>query len=183
MPKSALLIVDMLNDFVRKDGALYVPGAENIVENIGKIKGTAGETNVLVVYANDSHAEDDPEFKAWPKHCVKGSYGSEIYEQLKPANRDAVIEKQTLSAFSDSDLERLLKENGVNSLIIAGVATDYCVRAAALDAANLGYDVSVVVDAIAGVDLQKGDQHKALVEMGNSGVKPVYTKQFLEGLL
>lgn len=183
MGKKAVLIVDMLNDFVRKDGALYVPGAENIVENIGKIRGTAGESNVLVIYANDSHDPYDKEFEQWPRHAVRTSYGAEVYEELKPEEKDIIIEKQTLSAFSNSDLERILKKEGVDTLIITGVATEYCVKEAALGSRERDFEAYVVVDAIAGVDLQAGDQYKALVEMGLKGVRPVYTKQVLEELL
>ena len=181
--KKALLVVDMLNDFVQEDGKLPVPGAKEIVENIGRIRGTAGQYDVAVVYANDAHAEDDPEFKAWPKHCVAGTEGAEVVKELVPRMGDLVIPKQDLSVFTNREADRLLREAEIHELYVTGVATEYCVRGAALDALTKGYKVNVVVDAIAGVDLKKGDQARALLEMGNTGAKPVYTKQVLEELV
>jgi len=136
-----------------------------------------------VVYANDAHAEDDPEFKAWPKHCVAGTEGAEVVKELVPRMGDLVIPKQDLSVFTNREADRLLREAEIHELYVTGVATEYCVRGAALDALTKGYKVNVVVDAIAGVDLKKGDQARALLEMGNTGAKPVYTKQVLEELV
>ena len=190
----AILVVDMLNDFVQEDGKLPVPGAQTLVENIGRIRGTAGEYDVFVVYANDAHTEDDPEFKAWPPHCVKGTYGAEVVEELKPKEGDLVIPKQDLSVFTNKEAERLLRERGVDELYVTGVATEYCVRGAALDALAKGYKVNLVVDAIAGVDEiklpdgtvvpeTKGAVNRALLEMGNAGARPVYTAKVLEELV
>ncbi len=190
----AILVVDMLNDFVQEDGKLPVQGAKTLVENIGKIRGTAGEYDVLVVYANDAHAEDDPEFKAWPPHAVAGTYGAEVVDELKPAKGDLVIPKQDLSVFTNKEADRLLRERGIDELYVMGVATEYCVRGAALDALTKGYKVNVVVDAIAGVDEiklpdgtvvpeTKGAVARALLEMGNAGAKPMYTANVLEELV
>jgi nicotinamidase/pyrazinamidase len=179
----AVVIVDMLNDFVNKDGALYMQGAQGLVECIGKIKGKAYEQGVLVVYANDSHAPDDVEFKVWPRHCVKGEYGAEIVKELAPTGIDVIFEKQTLFAFDNPETDRILRARDIDELFIAGVATEYCIRGAALGAARLGYKTNVVVDAIAGVDIQKGDQYRALLEMGNGGVRPVYSSKVLEELV
>jgi len=182
----ALVIVDMLNDFVQENGALPVKGAKDLVENIAMLAEKARAQGITVVYANDAHAPDDKEFKLWPKHCVKDTYGAQVVEKLKPQLDDLVITKQDLSLFTNPDAEwNLTKRLGklVQQLYITGVATEYCVGAAALDARKLGYTVNVVVDAIAGVDLQKGDQYKALIEMGNAGVRPIDTKTALEELV
>ena len=194
MDKKAIVIVDMLNDFVNEDGALAVPGAKEIVENIGKIKGTAGEYGVMVVYANDAHDPDDIEFKLWPKHAVKDTYSAMVINELAPGKKDNVFEKQDIPMFTNPDLNTLLQKNEIDELYITGVATEYCVRGAVLNgedkfgdavkgAIDIGYKVNVVVDAIAGVDVQKGDQYKALIEMGNAGAKPKYTAQVLEELV
>ncbi len=177
----ALVIVDMLNDFVDEKGALPVKGARDLVGNIVSLKKAAENYNLAVVYANDAHTEDDPEFKVWPKHCVKDTFGAKVIDELVADGK--AFEKQDLSMFTNKEADKVLRQYGISELYITGVATEYCVRAAALDARKLGYKVNVVVDAIAGVDLQKGDQYKALLEMGNAGVRPVTTKQALEELV
>lgn len=194
----AILIVDMLNDFVKKDekyqGKLVVEGAKNIVENIGKIKGKAEEYNVLVVYANDWHEKDDPEFKVWPEHALKNTYGAEIVDIIKPNEYNLLIKKQDLSVFTNKDVDKILSGKNVDELYVTGVATEYCVRAATLDALTKNYKVNVVVDAIAGVDEivlpdgnivpeTKGAVNRALLEMGNKGAKPIYTANVLEELV
>lgn len=199
----AIVVVDMLNDFVREEheggkGKLVVGGAEKIVENIGRIKGTAGIYNVLVIYANDAHAQEDPEFIGyggqWPEHCVKGTKGAEVIPELKPAAGDVVLEKQALSMFTNPEADKILRERGVDELYLTGVATEYCVRAAALDAIARGYKVKVVVDAITGVDEillpngvpvpeTKGAVARALLEMGNAGARPVYTTKALDEIV
>ena len=189
--KRAIVIVDMLNDFVKENiegdaeykGKLVVPGAAGLIEKIGRIRGAAGQQNILVIYATDRHIPKDPEFEVWPEHAVEGTYGAAVVDELAPAENNLVIAKQDLSFFTNREADRLLKQHGIAALDFTGVATEYCVRAGALDAANLGYKVNVVVDAIAGVDLQKGDQYRALLEMGNAGIRPIYTKQLLEEML
>jgi len=190
----ALVIVDMLNDFVDENGALPVEGARGLVENIGKIKGTAGEYGVFVVYANDAHSPEDIEFKKWPRHCVKGEYGAEVIDKLTPRENDLVIEKQDLSVFTNPETDKLLRERGIDELIVTGVATEYCVRGAVLDGLELKYKVNVVVDGIAGVDEivlpdgtsvpgTKGAEARSLIEMGNVGARPMYTAQVLEEIV
>jgi len=188
----------MLNDFVAQDGTyqpkLPVREAETLVETIGKVKRKAKECGVLVMYANDAHAKDDPEFKLWPEHALKGTYGAEVVDGLKPTKRDIIVEKQDLSVFTNPETQAILKKARVDELYIMGVATEYCIRGAALDAVDLRYKVNVVVDAIAGVDEiilpngravpeTKGAVTRALLEMGNKRVRPVYTAQALEELV
>lgn len=181
------MIVDMLNDFVNEDGNLPVQNAGELVENIQKLRDAAD----IVLYANDAHAENDPEFKLWPKHCVKGTYGAEVVEALKPRKGDYIIEKQDLSVFTNKKAEEVLREQQIDRIFVTGVATEYCVRGAALDARKRGYDVGLVVDAIAGVDEiklpdgtsvpeTKGAVNRALLEMGNAGAEPMYTANLLE---
>ncbi len=183
----AVLIVDMLNDFVEEDGKLQVPGAKKIVEKIGQLRGAAYEQGVYVVYANDAHTVDDPEFQTFPEHAVQGTYGAQIITQLQPARpaleKELVINKQDLSVFTNPEADRMLKQRGIDELLVTGVATEYCVRGATLDALARQYRVNVVVDAIAGVDINPGDQYRALLEMGNAGAKPIYANQALEQMV
>jgi len=178
----AVVIVDMLNDFVDEKGALPVKGALELVGNIIKIKKKAEEHGIIVVYANDSHAEGDPEFKIWPRHAVKGESGADMVEGLSPTDKDIVIEKQELSLFTNQHADNILKEKDVDELFLMGVATDYCVKESVLDALKNSYAVNVVVDAIAGVDLKPGGQSRALLEMSNAGAKAKTTEQVLEEL-
>lgn len=190
MKMKALVIVDMLNDFVNPNGKLPVPNAENIVDNIARLRAAYPK----VIYANDAHAEDDPEFQVWPEHAVKGTDGANIIPQLAPVNGEVVLEKQDLYMFTNPNADAILRQQGIDELYITGVATEYCVRGVALTdkdkfgntvqgAIQRGYKVNVVVDAIAGVDLKPGDQYRALVEMGNAGVRAVTTQQALEEMV
>lgn len=179
----AVVIVDMLKDFVQENGALPVKEAEDIVDKIRMIRHQARKEGILVVYANDAHAEDDPEFAVWPKHAVKETYGSEVIDELMPEALDIVIEKQELSMFAKTTAHETLRQHGIDELYFTGVCTEYCVKLGAIEAAVLDYKTYVVIDAIAGVDITKGDQFKALVEMGNYGVRPKYTKEVLEELV
>jgi len=205
--KKAIVIVDMLNDFARNDekyqGKLFVQGSRGIIENIKAIKEVAKKAGVPVIYANDAHEPDDKEFEKWPEHAVKGTYGAKIIDELVATEKNVVCEKQDLSVFTNAAFDEYLAKEGIEELIVTGVATDYCVRAIALEtkskygelipgAIDRRYNVTVVVDAIAGVDeivlpdgssvlKSKGAVAKSLLEMGSAGVKPVYTSDVLEG--
>ena len=191
----ALLVVDMLNDFVKSDGnycgKLVVPGASGLVEGIAGLVKCARENGVVVAYANDAHSSNDPEFNSWPQHAVEGTYGAEVIEGLAPKDSDLIFKKQHLSVFTNKSADIILKERGVDEIYVVGVATEYCVKSAVLDGLKNGYSLNVVVDAIAGVDEirlpggtsvpeTKGAVARALVEMGNAGAKAVYAKRALE---
>ncbi len=201
----ALVIVDMLNDFVQENGALPVPDAYKLVDNINAIKKIAYQNGIWVVYATDAHDQDDKEFENWPVHAVKDTYGAQVIDELQPKEGDIVIEKQDLYMFTNPDADRLLRQKGIDELIVTGVATEYCVRGVALTdldkygnkvegAIDRGYKVNLVVDGIAGVDEivlpdntivpgTRGAVARALVELGNAGVQPKYTTQVLEEMV
>jgi nicotinamidase-related amidase len=145
----ALLVIDMLKDFVHKDGALPVEGAAKLVprinEEITKFRGRGAP----VIFIADSHTSDDKEFEIWPKHCVKGSEGAEVVEDLDRKDEDEIVEKTTYSAFYNTRLEEVLKEKGVTELVLTGVLTDICVMHTAADAAMRGYRVRVLKDCVA----------------------------------
>ena len=192
----ALLIIDMLNDFVPQEGyesKLPVTGAETLVENIAAIKAQAEQKGYVVVYANDSHPEDSEEFKLWPVHCIKGTYGAEVVEGLEPGQAQ-VFEKDSLDVFTNQEFDCTMRQQGVDEFYVVGVATEYCDRAVVLGALQRGYKVNLVVDAIAGVDEivlpdgnavpgTKGAVANALMEMAAAGAKPVYTARALEELI
>ena len=146
---SALLVIDMLNDFIAEGGALLVPGARRIVPRIAEIIAEARVQGVPVIYVTDSHREDDHEFRHWPPHAVAGSWGAKVVEELEPAPGDYVVPKRRYSAFFGTDLDNYLREMGVRTLYLTGVLTNICVYATALDAAMRNYGVKVFKDAVA----------------------------------
>ena len=165
--KKCLIIVDMLNDFVNADGALYVTGAETLVDGIATKANEFIANGDIVVYANDGHTIDDPEFKTFPKHCVIGENGAEIVDGLKfaldqGANR---FYKTTFSGFSNEGLNGYLKAL-VDEIYICGVATDFCIKETAIDGANRDFKVFVYADLIKGL----GGAEAALKEMAMRGV-------------
>jgi len=146
--RSALIVVDMQNDFCMKDGALYIKGAEEIFDNTRKAIEEARRSNVKVIFTQDWHEEDDPEFDIWPKHCIKGTWGSEIIEILGSSEEDHKIKKRRYSAFFGTDLDLFLREDGIEDLVICGVSANICVLHTAGDASMRGYNVSILKDCV-----------------------------------
>jgi nicotinamidase-related amidase len=147
--KTALLITDMIHDFIDENGALHVPGAQAIVPRIAELASEARAAGAHVIYVNDTHDLDDSEFEMWPEHAVRGSQGSAIIKGLEPEEGDHVIEKTRYSGFFETRLDELLKRLGVNHVVITGTVTNICVLSTATDASMRGYMVSVPADAVA----------------------------------
>ena len=188
-----LLVVDMLTDFVRENGKLPVPIAESLVGNIQELREGVYNAGGNVFYANDAHAEDDPEFESFPPHAIKGTPGAEVIYELAPKEGDVVLEKQDLSVYTNPKARQAFIDAGITDLYVAGVATEYCVRGATLDGLEDGLNIHVVVDAIAGVDeivlpdgvsvpQTKGKVAYACMEMAAVGAKPAYTADVLKEL-
>ncbi len=165
----ALLIIDMLNDFVRPDGRLYFPKARGIVPAVARLREAFAKHGRPVAYSNDAHPEDSAEFRIWPPHCLAGSEGAAVVPELAPGPGDGVYPKDSLRAFSNPDLETDLRAAGVAELFVCGTATEYCVKEAVIGALARGFKVVVVQDAIAGVDLQPGAVAQALEAMRRAG--------------
>ena len=182
----ALLIVDFQNDFC-PGGALPVADGDKIAAPINALL----DSFDLVVATRDWHPPNHGSFAGidvdpaewrgadppsiWPVHCVQGTPGAELYAGLDEAKVDVVIDKgqdpnsQGYSGFQDTRLGDLLRGRGVDRLYVAGLATDYCVKNTVLDARRLGFDVTVIEDAIRGVDVQTGDSERAVEEMREAG--------------
>jgi nicotinamidase/pyrazinamidase len=150
--KSALLVVDMLNDFVEEKGALSVPGAKGIVSSIAELAREAREIGVPVIYINDSHDPDDAEFEMWGPHAITGTKGAQVVKGLEPRSGDHVLAKKRFSAFFGTELEEILKKLGVEHVVITGTVTNICIFATALDAIIRGYAVTVVEEGVAALD-------------------------------
>ncbi len=162
-PGTAVLVIDMLNDFVLEGAPLQVPGAMDLAHRIAPFLDKAREAGVPVIYVCDHHDPDDEEFKRWPPHCIKGTEGAKVVEPLKPKEGDRCTPKRRYSAFFETKLEDMLKELGVKTLILTGLLTDVCVYCTALDAGQRGYEVVVPKDLV--IALSEEDHHWALRQM------------------
>ncbi|HEY7737274.1 MAG TPA: isochorismatase family protein [Candidatus Limnocylindrales bacterium] len=186
-PSTALVVVDVQNDFADPGGNLSVNGGDGIVPVVDALIGSAAAAGAFVVYTQDWHPQSTPHFAKdggiWPVHCVAGSWGAELHPGLTvsgPVVRKGANGEDGYSGFSMRDpvtgdttpteLDGLLRDRGVRRVVVCGLATDYCVRATALDAVRLGYPTSVAADAIAAVDLRPGDGEQALAELVAAGV-------------
>ncbi len=165
--KEALLVLDMLNDFVFEGAPLEVPDTRKILPIIKAEIDRARAAGNPVIYVCDAHAPDDKEFRkfGWPAHGVRGSRGAEVVDELKPHSGDLVIRKTTYGAFYGTDLDETLRRLGVDSLRLTGVVTHICVMFTAMDAVLRDYAVTVVVDGVA--DLSGEDHDAALRIMKN----------------
>lgn len=167
MNKQALLVIDMLNDFVREGGALYIgPAARGVISEGRAVIEQARVDGVPVVYLCDRHRAGDAEFNMFAPHCLGGSEGAEIVAALQPRPGEVVIPKRRYSAFFGTELELLLREMKVKELTLVGVCTNICVLYTAADARMRGWDVQVPARAVASFD---EEAHRfALREMENT---------------
>jgi nicotinamidase/pyrazinamidase len=171
----ALIIVDVQRDFTPPDGALAVPHGDEVIAPINAL--AASGAYDLVVATRDWHPPDHSSFQSqggpWPAHCVRGTPGAEFHPALDQSKFDAVIDKGVersdpgYSAFENTPLQALLDQEGIDSLTITGLATDYCVRQTALDALGLGLGVEIPIAAVRGID--DADVRRALDELAESG--------------
>jgi nicotinamidase-related amidase len=153
--RSAVLVIDMANDFVYPTGVIadaggpeYQKRAQAIIPPLGRLLDAAREAGVLVIYATDAHQPGDSELRKWPPHAMKGTRQAEIVAGLKPGPTDVVLEKQTYSPFLSTDLEKILRREGVSRLYIAGLHTDCCARHTSGDAFQKGFDLVWVTDGM-----------------------------------
>ena len=163
MSLKTLLIIDMLSDFVLPSAPLEVPDTRKIIHNIEREIIRARAEGYPVVYVCDAHAPDDKEFQIWPRHCVKGSKGAQVIDELEPEPKDTVVEKTTYSGFFNTRLDEVLKSIGATELIITGCVTNICILYTSSDAVLRGYNVTVPKDCVAG--LNKEDHEFALRQM------------------
>lgn len=145
----AFLIIDMLKDFVRKNGKLEVPKSREIIQNIQEKLEKQREKNNLIIYVADRHREKDKEFKNYPPHAIAGTEGAEIIKELEPKKNEIVINKRRFSAFYGTDLDLTLREKDIKKLTITGILTNICVLYTAADAKMREYEVSVPRDSVA----------------------------------
>jgi nicotinamidase-related amidase len=159
MKKEALLVIDMLNDFVLPGAPLEVPETHTVIPVIRREIDRTRAAGTPILYVCDNHAPDDKEFTkfGWPAHAVKGTKGAEVVAELKPAPSDIVILKNTYSGFYDTRLDEALKVLGADSLRLTGCVTHICVLFTAADAVLRDYAVTVVEDGVAGIAREDHD--------------------------
>lgn len=187
---TALIVIDVQNDFADPAGTLYVPGGEKSVEFINERIAAARQSGARVAYTQDWHPEETPHFQdfggIWPVHCVAGTSGAEFYPSLEVLDDAIRIRKGTggedgYSGFtmrdpetgeeSSTGLADRLNELGVEKVVVVGLALDYCVKESALDAARLGFDTTLLADGTRAVNLAPGDGSRAVADLVNAGVK------------
>jgi nicotinamidase/pyrazinamidase len=159
----ALLIVDMLNDFIREGAPLEVPAARGIVDNIRERLQQARHQGMAVIYICDAHDPEDEEFQIWPAHAVRGTEGSQVIAELAPQPEDVVVHKTTYAGFYNTNLEEKLRQRGVTHLILTGVVTNICILYIAFEAVVRGYKVQVPENCVA--PLYPEDHRWALKQM------------------
>lgn len=153
MSERALIVVDMLNDFVDEKGALYCgQTAKDIIPFIRTRIGDYRKTGSLVIYLQDSHAEDDKEFERFPRHSVTGTWGHQIVPELAPKPGDVVIQKRRYSGFFETQLSDLLKNRNIGDVEVVGVCTNICVMDTAGGLANRDYNITVPRAGVADFD-------------------------------
>jgi len=149
----ALIIIDMLKDFIEKDGALYCGDkARNIIPFVQKRIEEIRNTGGTVIFLQDNHSEDDLEFKVYPKHCVRGTKGAEIIDEIEVKEDDIVIPKTRYSGFYSTELEQVLEEKEIGEVEVVGVCTSICVMDTVGDLRNRDYSVTVWRDGVADFD-------------------------------
>ena len=188
-PGTALIVVDVQNDFADPAGGLSVRGGDAVIPAIDREIEMARANGALVVATQDWHPPSTPHFAKdggiWPVHCVADTWGAELHPDLAlpdiaPRVRKGANGEDGYSGFTMRDpvsgetiateLEALLRDARVDTVVVTGLATDYCVKTTAIDAVTLGFQTSVLTDAIAAVDLEAGDGDRALAEMEAAGV-------------
>ncbi len=155
--KKALLIVDMLNDFVIEDAPLRVPGIEAIVGPIKREIKKAHRQGDPVIYICDSHDKADIEFNLYPPHAITGTPGAMIIDALSPDKRDIVVLKTTLSGFYGTGLNELLRKTGIEEISITGCVVNICVFLIAAEAVSRSFKVNVMKDAVIGFNKKDYD--------------------------
>jgi nicotinamidase/pyrazinamidase len=185
-PTTALIVVDCQNDFAAPEGSLFVNGAERVIAEVNRHVISAVSAGAPVVYTQDWHPESTPHFEKdggiWPVHCVAGTWGAEFHPRLVvagPGVRKGSNGEDGYSGFTMRDpetgeetpteLHEMLQSRRATGVVVVGLALDYCVKATALDAVELGYEVSMPLAATAAVNLAAGDGDSAAAEVASAG--------------
>jgi len=187
----ALLVVDVQNDFL-PGGALGIADGDAIVAPLNALL-TAWRTHGLPVFMSrcwhpPGHCSFTERGGPWPVHCIAGTYGAEFSSSLSRSSTDVVISKAThvdrdaYSALDGTGLDTQLRNRGIRRIFVGGLATDYCVRSTGLDAREAGLEVVVLTDAVCGVNVEPGDDARALAELTAAGASFATTGEIVDQL-
>jgi nicotinamidase/pyrazinamidase len=189
---TALVVVDVQNDFADPSGSLFVPGGDEAIEFINAEIADAAGQGALLVYTQDWHPESTPHFEKdggiWPVHCVGGTWGAEFHPELHVVDGALFIKKgqggeDGYSAFgmrdpitgeeSSTGLADHLRRRGIEKVVVVGLALDYCVKGSALDARTAGFGTVLLADGTRAVDLAPGDGVRAAAALATAGIEVV----------
>jgi len=188
--RTLLLIVDVQNDFC-PGGALAVRDGDAVIEPLNALAAALVAAGGRVAASQDWHPQGHVSFASWPEHCVQGTRGADFHEKLDLKPVSLIIRKgfrlglDSYSTFFENDrctstgLEGAIKQLNIETVIIGGLATDYCVFYSAMDSRRLGFNTIVIEDAVRGVDSPAGSVEKALAEMGAAGILFASSAQLL----
>jgi nicotinamidase/pyrazinamidase len=184
--RTALLVIDVQNDFADPNGSLYVAEGERVVPVVNEQVEQARAGGALVVYTQDWHPQSTPHFEKdggiWPVHCVMGTWGAELHPDLKVEGevfKMGATGNDGYSGFTErhpntdeeypTPLVDVLRERGIERVAVIGLATDYCVKETAIDALGYGFETTVLTEGIRGVNLEPGDDERALEAVRENG--------------
>ena len=158
MAKTALLVIDMLNDFVLQGAPLEVPETRDILPALQKRLAAARRAGWPVIFVCDAHAPDDSEFSrmGWPPHAVAGTAGAQVVAELAPEADEWLVTKTAYSGFFGTDLDAVLKKLQLENLVLTGCVSNICVLYTAADAVMRGYQVEVPTGCVASINEEDG---------------------------
>ena len=151
MAKHAIVVIDMLNDFIGEKAPLRCPGGEEIIPNLQKLfkwVRAREDDEIHLVHIQEAHRKNDADFRVRPRHAVAGTWGSDFIKELYPEGDEYIIPKRRHSAFAHTDLDLYLKEEGIDTVVVTGVWTNVCVRSTATDALANAYRVITLTDGV-----------------------------------
>jgi nicotinamidase-related amidase len=166
--KEALIVDDILHDFVY--GKLGSKKAASIIPSTKKLIAVARSTGVPIIFVCDAHLPSDPEIELWGPHAMKGSRGARVVDDLRPIKKDYVLEKRVYSSFQGTGLELLLRSLRVDTVVIAGLYSDICVRHSAADAFMRGFKVKIPKDCVESLYGDRSEDVEYLRKIHNSEI-------------
>jgi len=177
--KTALVVLDMLNDFV--DGTLANPAAKPIISKIDELAEAArNRDDWVVLYANDAHKAGDFEFQVFGEHALAGSPGAEVVGELTPKEGDIVVPKRYYSAFTETDLDATCRVHNIGKMVVVGQHTNCCCRHTSYDAFLRGIEVAVVSDATCVFEPMVGDKYDEVQSEALGYLSTFYNSKVLE---
>lgn len=187
--KTALIVVDVQRDFC-PGGALAVDGGDQVVEPVNRLVRCFERHAWPIFFTRDWHPGNHCSFEAvggpWPPHCIADTVGAEFHGDLYVLEKANIVSKairkdrDAYSGFEGTDLAARLKEQDIEAVVVAGLATDYCVKHTALDAHRSGFSVMVAADAVRAVNVKPDDGRRAIEDMQNQSVEFIETKRLIE---